>query len=69
MENDRFKISLRAARENAGIRTQSEAASLIGVHCNTISNWENGVSLPNIRYINDIERVYKIKYDRIKFTS
>ena len=43
-----MKISLRAARVNAGF-IQSEAAEILGVSKPTIIRWERGESLPNIR--------------------
>lgn len=39
-----MKISLKAARSNRNL-TQKQAAVLIGVSEDTISNWERGVSL------------------------
>lgn len=60
------KITLRAARVNAGL-TQSKAAKEIGVTRDTLSNWENGKSAPSVLKFKDIERVYGIAYDNLDF--
>lgn len=60
------KITLRAARVNAGY-TQQRAAELIGVSLSTIKNWEAGKSFPNQPMIDKICEVYRICYDRINF--
>ena len=67
MTNDRFKITLEAARVNAGIKSREAASELIGVHKDTIYMWESGKRLPDLKYIPVIEKVYGIPYDRIKF--
>lgn len=69
MESERFKITIEAARVNAGFRSREKAANLIGVHKDTITNWETGKTLPGLKHIPAIEKVYKIPYDRIKFTT
>lgn len=38
-----YRISLEAARVNAGI-SQKEAAKRLGINVGTLSNWERGVS-------------------------
>lgn len=60
------KITLRAARVNAGY-TQQRAAELIGVSLSTIKNWEAGKSFPNQPMIDKICEVYRTSYDRINF--
>ena len=62
-----MKMTMKTARINAGISTQDEASKLIGVGKDTISKWERGLCLPNLKYIPKIEEVYKIKYDDIYF--
>lgn len=59
-------ITLRAARVNKGYN-QKEAAKLIGVSENVISNWERYVSFPNVRHIKRIEEVYGVSYNDIDF--
>lgn len=60
------KISLRAARVNAGL-TQNEAAKKIGVTRDTLRNWETGKSSPNVVVFKTIEKVYGMSYDDISF--
>lgn len=60
------KISLRAARVNAGL-TQNEAAKKIGVTRDTLRNWETGKSSPNVVIFKTIEKVYGMSYDDISF--
>lgn len=69
MESVKFKISLEAARLNAGIRSRAKAAELIGVHKDTICSWELGKTTPHTKYIPAIEKAYKVPYDRINFTT
>lgn len=60
------KISLKAARVNAGL-TQAESAERIGVSVSTIKNWEVGKSFPNQPMIEKICEIYGVSYDYIKF--
>lgn len=60
------KISLKAARVNAGY-SQKEAAELLGVSNATLCNWENGVSFPDAMQIAKICELYKVSYDTINF--
>ena len=60
------KVTLKVAREASGL-TQKEAAALIGVSADTLSNYERGKSYPDISILRKIEEVYKIPYDRIIF--
>lgn len=59
-------ITLKAARINKGYG-QDEAAKLIGVSSDTLSNWERGITFPDVPKIRKIEIVYDIKYDNINF--
>lgn len=59
-------ISLKAARVDAKL-TQEQAAEAIGVTQNTISRWENGVSVPNYKHIPSICKAYGKSYDDIIF--
>ena len=60
------KVTLKIAREASGY-TQKEAAALIGVSVDTLSNYERGKSYPDVSILRKIEEVYKIPYDRIIF--
>lgn len=49
--------------------SQQEAAKLLGVSKDTLSNYERGISFPDVPVINNIEKVYGIKYDQIIFLT
>ena len=61
-----FKVTLEAARVNAGI-SQKEAANLLGISNKTLCSWENGKSYPNADKIAEICELYCIPYDCINF--
>jgi hypothetical protein len=60
------KISLKAARINAGL-TQKAAAKKIGVSPDTLANYEKGVSFPDIPVIMRIEKTYGVEYADLIF--
>ena len=60
------KITLRAARVNAGLK-QEEAAKKIGVNLRTIQKWENYESFPSVKRVPAIEETYGVTYDAINF--
>ena len=55
-----FKITLEAARVNAGL-SQKEAAKMLGISNKTLCSWEFGKSYPNA------DKMYEIPYDCINF--
>lgn len=59
-------ITLKSARINKGYG-QDEAAKLIGISTDTLSNYERGKTYPDVPIIKKIEEVYDIKYDDINF--
>lgn len=61
-----MKITLKAARVNAGL-TQKQAAAEIGVAKETISSWERKKSYPSTGMLQKIEKAYHIPYDDIIF--
>lgn len=61
-----MKLTLKAARVNQDL-TQKEAAKLIGVVADTVSNWEAGKTYPGLEQLSRIEEVYKISYNDIIF--
>jgi putative transcriptional regulator len=65
-DENKIKISLKAARVNAG-HTQESAAQEIGVTRTVVGNWERHKTYPDAAVIPIIERVYGIKYEDIKF--
>ena len=60
------KISLAAARVNAGL-SQKEAAKKLNVSNKTLWNWENGITTPKSDKIDSICNLYSLPYDCIKF--
>lgn len=61
-----LKISLKAARVNAGL-SQKEAAKALKVSNKTLHSWETGVSCPSAKYIDAICDLYKMSYNDIQF--
>lgn len=59
-------ITLKAARMNKGY-DQDEAAKLIGISADTLSNYERGKTFPDVPILKKIEEVYEVKYDDIIF--
>ncbi|QAT43475.1 helix-turn-helix transcriptional regulator [Aminipila luticellarii] len=59
-------VTLKAARINVGL-TQVKAANCLKISKDTLSNYERGVSYPDVPIIKRMEEVYKIKYDDIIF--
>ena len=49
--------------------SQQEASKLLGLSKDTLSNYERGVSFPDVPIINNIEKIYGIKYDQIIFLT
>lgn len=61
-----FKITLEAARVNAGF-SQKEAAEKLGISNKTLSKWENYESFPGADMIPSICELYGLSYDHINF--
>lgn len=59
-------FTLRALRVNAGLDQKSAAAKL-GITPETLGNWENGKSFPNVPQITKIETLYGVNYSDINF--
>jgi len=55
---------LKDAREKAGL-TQEQVAEAIFVSRQTISNWENGKSLPDITSVISLSNIYNISVDEL----
>ena len=60
------KITLKAARVNAGY-SQKAAAKALGVSNTTICNWENGKAFPKQPMIEKLCALYNLPYDSINF--
>ena len=61
---DKLRISLKAARVNAGL-TQVEAAKKLGKSPNTIILWENGTIAPDRANLYLLADIYGISVDNI----
>lgn len=61
-----LKISLRAARINAGL-SQKAAADSLGVSNKTLGNWENGITFPPANKIPAICDLYGVSYNNLNF--
>lgn len=59
-------ITLKSARVNVNL-TQAQAAKLIGITVDTLSNYERGKSYPDVPVIKKIEEVYGVSYSDIIF--
>lgn len=60
------EVTLKAARVNKGL-TQSEAAKLLGISADVLSNWERGVTFPDVIQLKTIEKVYGVSYQHLIF--
>lgn len=61
---ERLKITLPAARVNAGMN-QREMAEFLGVDVSTITNWEKGKTEPSTSQLRKISEVSGIPMDYI----
>lgn len=61
-----LRITLKAARVNAGY-SQKSAAKALRISNKTLSRWESGESFPNVEKIKLICELYKITYDELIF--
>lgn len=59
-----IKISLKAARVNAGL-TQEKAAKLCHVSVQSLNKWERGHVAPDYATLRLLSEVYKIPLDNI----
>lgn len=59
-----LKISLAAARVNAGL-SQRKAAKLLGVNPGTLRNYEQGKQVPSWTTVKKMERIYGISADNM----
>lgn len=60
------QLPLKTIRELKGY-TQAEAAKLLGISKDTLSNYERGKSYPDIPILRKIENLYQVKYEQIIF--
>lgn len=60
------KMTLKTARDRLGY-SQVEAAKMLGISKDTLSNYERGKSYPDIPVLRKIEKVYEVRYDQLIF--
>ena len=60
------KITLKAARVNAGL-SQKEAALKLKVSNSTLSKWEKGRTVPDVTFVPKICDLYGVSYDNLNF--
>lgn len=61
-----LRISLKAARVNAGL-SQKAVADNLGISNKTICSWEKGHTFPSAGYIDKLCKLYGVSYDEIIF--
>lgn len=59
-------ITIKAARVNKNL-TQAQAAELLGVSKDSLWNYENGRSFPDVRVVKKMVDIYGISYDNLIF--
>lgn len=59
-----YKVTLKAARVNAGL-SQRDAAQALSVSRNTIINWESGETSPSAGQFKELCNLYKVPMDNI----
>lgn len=60
------KASLKMLRELKKV-TQAEAAREMGISPDTLSNYERGITYPDIPNLRKIEKYYNVSYNQIIF--
>ena len=66
MGDSDFRISLKAARVNAGL-SQEQVSKELHVSKNTVVNWEKGYSEPKTSQARQLSELYKMPDDYIIF--
>lgn len=61
-------MTMKAARVNKGL-SQVKAAELLGVSRDVVSNWERGVTFPDVLQLKRIEEVYEVGYNDLIFLT
>lgn len=61
-----MKISLRSARANIGLSAK-EVGAIIGVHQNTLLDWEKGDTQPPIDKVLELCSLYGIGIEDLRF--
>lgn len=64
--SESFRISLKAARVNAG-KTMDETCAAVNVSKTTLSNWENGITVPSADKAAELADYYGVRLEHINF--
>ena len=57
-----FGQRLKEIRRESGL-SQTDLATLLGVHLMTVSRWETSANIPNIQYFLDIKNLFNVSSD------
>lgn len=63
-----MRISLKAARINAGLK-QEDTAKALNVSKKTVASWENGKTMPAVDKIESLCALYGVGYDNIRWIN
>lgn len=63
-----FKISLKAARVNAGLN-QTEAAKMLNISVSSLNSWESGETEPKFSQIKRLCEIYNIPFDNLSICN
>ena len=61
-----IKISMAAARKNAGL-TQKQVCAELNISKTTLVNYEKGRTIPDCKVAGEIAKLYNMSSDNIKF--
>ena len=61
-----MKITIKAARVNKDL-TRGTAAEALGVTANALRNYENGITIPNIKVARAMAELYEVPLDDLIF--
>jgi transcriptional regulator with XRE-family HTH domain len=64
--SDSIRISLKAARVNAGM-TMESVCEVLNISKTTIFNWENGNTIPDADMALKLSKLYKMPLENINF--
>ena len=62
--NETIKMTLKAARINAG-KTQAETAESLGISTATLSSWELGKTEPSVSQFHKLCALYGVSIDNV----
>ena len=66
--NEPFRISIKAARVNAGL-SLDEASERLDIKKRTLINYENGTTIPTWDALDKISKCYEIPIDNLRLSK